>query len=64
MERWFTLGSRERDQQMPEPKTNSPIPPPTSQQDPNWAKKVQKAKQAREAGKQARVGKSPVFRTR
>ncbi len=45
------------------PQRESPLPKPKTSHDPNWAEKVERAKKAREAGKQVRVGKSPVFRT-
>jgi hypothetical protein len=49
---------------MTDTKKDAALPVPKTAHDPNWASKIEKAKVAREAGKQARTGKSPVFRTR
>jgi hypothetical protein len=46
------------------PKQDGPLLKPKKDENRNWAEKVEKAKEARDAGKKARAGKSPVFRTR
>ncbi len=38
----------------------TPLPDPRRTKDENWAKKIEIAKQAREAGQAIREGKSPV----
>ena len=39
---------------------SSPLPDPRRSKNDNWAKKIEIAKQAREAGQAIRSGKSPV----
>lgn len=48
---------------MPGDEQNAPLPKPKADRAPNWAKKVEKAKEAREAVKKAPFEKSPVFGT-
>lgn len=48
----------------PPSEKESALPKPKTSHDPDWAEKIERAKEARGAGKQAREGKSPVFRTR
>ncbi len=39
---------------------NKPLPEPRPMRDENWAKKIEIAKQAREAGQAMRSGKPPI----
>jgi hypothetical protein len=48
---------------MPDSHKESPLPAPKTGYDRDWAEKIERANEARKAGKQIRAGKPPVFST-